>query len=134
MNLSDLRRLTDAQWDEDILPRLMDYVRVPAKSPAFDASWAAHGHLARVVQSAHQWARERRIQGLKVEIVSIDGLTPCIFFDAPATHGLGEDRTVLLHGPLAKQPDHTGWRAAPGSRIRQLRNGRPDGRGEGDNR
>jgi len=132
MNLSDLRRLTDAQWDEDILPRLMDYVRVPAKSPAFDASWAAHGHLARVVQSAHQWARERRIQGLKVEIVSIDGLTPCIFFDAPATHGLGEDRTVLFYGHLDKQPEMTGWREDLGPWTPKIENGRLYGRGAGD--
>ena len=45
MNLSDIAAFTDRKWDEDLVPRLVDYVRVPAKSPAFDASWAAHGYL-----------------------------------------------------------------------------------------
>ena len=45
MNLADLKAFVDTKWDEDLVPQLVDYVRVPAKSPAFDASWDAHGHL-----------------------------------------------------------------------------------------
>ncbi len=39
MNLADLHEFVAAKWDEDLVPQLVDYVRVPAKSPAFDASW-----------------------------------------------------------------------------------------------
>ena len=41
MNLADLRAFTTRKWDDDLVPRLVDYVREPAKSPAFDASCAA---------------------------------------------------------------------------------------------
>ena len=30
-------------WDGDIVQRLSDYIAIPAKSPMFDADWAAHG-------------------------------------------------------------------------------------------
>ena len=29
------------QWDDDIVPRLVDYIRIPAKSPHFDPEWEA---------------------------------------------------------------------------------------------
>ncbi|MGB3427103.1 MAG: peptidase M20, partial [Burkholderiaceae bacterium] len=76
MNLADLDRFVTRRWDEDLVPRLIDYVRVPAKSPAFDASWEAHGHLKAVIQAAEQWCRAQPIAGLTLEIVTIDGLTP----------------------------------------------------------
>ena len=44
-----------AQWDAEIVPELTEYIRVPAKSPHFDAEWAAHGHIERVVRAAERW-------------------------------------------------------------------------------
>ena len=89
MNLADLNRFVAERWDQDVVPRLVDYVRVPAKSPAFDASWEAHGHLAAVVKDAEAWCRAQSIGGMTIEIVALPGLTPCLFFDVPATGGLG---------------------------------------------
>ena len=40
-------------WDEEIVPALTDYIRVPAKSPHFDGDWEAHGHIERVIVAAH---------------------------------------------------------------------------------
>ena len=28
------------RWDEDIIPKLIDYIRIPNKSPHFDPDWA----------------------------------------------------------------------------------------------
>ena len=33
------------QWDDDIVPQLVDYIRIPAKSPHFDPAWEANGHI-----------------------------------------------------------------------------------------
>lgn len=131
MNLSDIAALTDRKWDEEIVPRLVDYVRVPAKSPAFDASWAAHGHLDRVVREAQDWCRAQGMAGT-FEIVSIDGLTPCLFFDLPATAGLGSDRTVMFYGHLDKQPEMTGWREDLGPWTPKIEDGKLYGRGAAD--
>jgi acetylornithine deacetylase/succinyl-diaminopimelate desuccinylase-like protein len=132
MNLADLDRFVTGRWDDDVLPRLIDYVRVPAKSPMFDASWDAHGYLKSVVQDAERWARAQPIAGLTVEIVALDGRTPCLFFDAPATGGLGSDRTVLFYGHLDKQPEMAGWRAGLGPWMPVVEDGKLYGRGSGD--
>jgi hypothetical protein len=31
--------------DSSIVPALVDYIRIPAKSPHFDPDWAKHGHI-----------------------------------------------------------------------------------------
>ena len=134
MNLAEIDRFVTRRWDEDIVARLIDYVRIPAKSPAFDASWEAHGHLKAVIQAAEQWSRAQPIAGLTLEIVALDGKTPCLFFDAPATGGLGNDRTVLFYGHLDKQPEMTGWRADLGPWKPVVEDGKLYGRGSGDDR
>src|SRR6185437_4052867 len=92
------------QWDSDIVPRLVEYVRIPAKSPHFDPAWEAHGYLEQVVRLAEAWVRAQPVRGLDVEIVRIPGRTPLLLF---STDGVGE-RTVLLYGHLDKQPEMTG--------------------------
>ena len=32
-------------WDDDIVGQLTDYIRIPAKSPMFDADWAHNGFI-----------------------------------------------------------------------------------------
>ncbi len=132
MDLSDLRKFTDRKWDEEIVPRLVEYVRVPAKSPAFDANWRAHGHLDAVVRAARDWGAAQGIAGLRLEIVEIDGRTPCLFFDVPATGGLGDACSVLFYGHLDKQPEMTGWREGMGPWTPVIENGRLYGRGAAD--
>ena len=132
MNLADLNQFVAAKWDEELVPQLVDYVRVPAKSPAFDASWDAHGHLRSVVKTAEQWCRQQLIDGLTIEIVAIGGKTPCLLFDVPATQGLGNDRTVLFYGHLDKQPEMVGWREDLGPWKPVIEDGKLYGRGSAD--
>ena len=132
MDLSELRAFTSRKWEEELVPRLVDYVRVPAKSPGFDASWAAHGHLQAVIQAAEQWCRAQPIAGMRLEIVSIDGRTPCLFFDIPATGGLGNDSSVMFYGHLDKQPEMAGWRDGFGPWTPVIEDGRLYGRGAAD--
>ncbi len=132
MNLADLKHFTDRRWDEDLVPRLVEYVKVPAKSPGFDASWAAHGHLQAVVKEAHAWAAAQKIKGLNLEIVALEGKTPCIFFDVPATGTFGNAKTVLFYGHLDKQPEMVGWREGLGPWKPVVEDGKLYGRGSAD--
>ena len=34
-----LERYVDGKWDDDIVPHLVEYIRIPNKSPMFDADW-----------------------------------------------------------------------------------------------
>ena len=106
-----LREVTQA-WDSDIVRQLSDYIAIPAKSPAFDAQWQAHGHLETVVQRAADWVRAQKVEGLTLEIVRLPGRTPILWFEVPATRALAESaQTVLMYGHLDKQPEFNGWRS-----------------------
>ena len=132
MDLSDVARLVERRWDDEIVPALVDYVKVPAKSPDFDGDWQSRGELARVVATARDWAKTQPIAGLTLEIVELPARTPCLFFDCPATNGAGNDRTVLFYGHLDKQPEMTGWREGLGPYQPVIENGRLYGRGSAD--
>ena len=116
------------QWDDEIVPRLVEYIRVPAKSPHFDPSWLAHGHIDRAVALAEVFARAQPIPGLAVEVIRLAGRTPLLYFEIP---GRG-DRTVLLYGHLDKQPEMVGWRADAGPWSPLIEGDKLYGRGGAD--
>ncbi len=110
----------------------MDYVRIPAKSPHFDAEWAKNGHIEAAIRQAEKWVAAQGVKGLALEIVRIEGRTPVLFFDIPATGGLSGSRTVLFYGHLDKQPEMTGWRKGLGPWIPVYEDGKLYGRGGAD--
>ncbi|MGH7354612.1 MAG: M20 family metallopeptidase [Candidatus Rokuibacteriota bacterium] len=130
MSLDAGRALAFVQraWEESIVPRLTEYITIPAKSPMFDPEWKAHGHIDRAVALITEWCRQRAIEGLRVEVVERDGRTPVILMEAP---GAG-DRTVLLYGHLDKQPEMTGWEAGLGPWTPVRRGDKLYGRGAAD--
>jgi acetylornithine deacetylase/succinyl-diaminopimelate desuccinylase-like protein len=130
-NAAQLQGRIARQWDEDIVAQLVEYVRIPAKSPHFDARWRENGHIEAAVRQARDWALRQPIAGLELEVVRLEGRTPVIFFDVPATPG-GSDQTVLLYGHLDKQPEMTGWRAGFGPWTPVIEEGRLYGRGGAD--
>jgi acetylornithine deacetylase/succinyl-diaminopimelate desuccinylase-like protein len=126
-----LAAYSDAAWDQRIVPALTDYIAVPAKSPMFDADWAKNGHVDHVVRTAAAWVESRHVAGLNLEVVRLEGRTPVIFFDIPATRAEGGD-TVLLYGHLDKQPEFNGWRNDLGPWTPKYENGLLYGRGGAD--
>ncbi|WP_280153149.1 M20 family metallopeptidase [Piscinibacter sp. XHJ-5] len=118
-------------WDEEIVPALTDYIAVPAKSPMFDADWQKNGYIERVVRDAAQWVERKKIEGLKLEIVRLEGRTPVIFFEVPSTRP-GSTDTICLYGHLDKQPEFNGWRSDLGPWTPKYENGLLYGRGGAD--
>ncbi len=135
-----LQRCVGEAWDRRIVPELIDYIAIPAKSPMFDRDWAAHGHIDAVVRRAAAWVESRRLAGLRLEVIRLreaDGTprTPVIFFELPATTPGGnapDAPTVLLYGHLDKQPEFSGWRPDLGPWTPKLEDGRLYGRGGAD--
>lgn len=119
-------------WDRDILPSLSELVKIPALSPAFDSGWAASGHLATAIGHVRKWMESRAIPGASVEVVQLDGRSPVLLLDVPATSGAEDVGTVLLYGHLDKQPPVGGWSDGLGPWTPVLRDGRLYGRGSAD--
>ncbi|HEX7441564.1 MAG TPA: M20 family metallopeptidase [Caldimonas sp.] len=118
-------------WDEEIVPALTEYIAIPAKSPMFDVDWQQHGHIERVIRNAASWVEGRGVAGLKLEVVRLEGRTPVIFFEVPATKS-GSTDTICLYGHLDKQPEFTGWRSDLGPWTPKYQNGLLYGRGGAD--
>jgi acetylornithine deacetylase/succinyl-diaminopimelate desuccinylase-like protein len=120
-----------SRWDEAIVPELTRYIAVPAKSPMFDPQWQERGLLDRVVRDAALWIEERRVPGLTLEVVRLDGRTPVLFFEIPAS-GSTSTSTVLMYGHLDKQPEFSGWRKDLGPWTPKYEDGLLYGRGGAD--
>ena len=92
-----IRSFVDGVWEQDIVPQLVDYIRIPNKSPAFDKDWAKAGHMKRAVDLIAGWCKKRPIEGMPMEIHRIPGRTPVILLDCPGdgddTTGDGDDTT-----------------------------------------
>ena len=128
MDLKQARQATSTAFRESIVPRLSEYIRIPNKSPLFDADWEAHGHMDRAAELMAGWCREQPIAGLQVEIVREAGRTPLLFCEIP-----GDARdTVLLYGHMDKQPEFTGWAEGLSPWEPVIRDGRLYGRGGAD--
>jgi len=122
---------TDRLWDDEIVPALTDYIAIPAKSPMFDPDWRQHGHIDKVVRDAAAWVEGKKVAGLKLEVVRLEGRTPVIFFEVPAARTTRTD-TVLLYGHLDKQPEFNGWRKDLGPWTPKYEGGLLYGRGGAD--
>ena len=126
-----------AAWDTDIVHRLEEYIRIPAKSPMFDAQWSEAGLLDTVVRNTAQWIEAQKVLGLTLEVIRLEGRTPVIFFEVPASGGAAGEvpasgETVLMYGHLDKQPEFSGWRNDLGPWTPKYEDGKLYGRGGAD--
>ena len=130
MDIERTRKFIDQCWGDEIVPTLVEYVRIPNKSPSFDPDWEAHGYMDEAVRLFERWGRARlaRLSGATLEVVRLPGRTPVIVIDLP---GAVED-TVLLYGHLDKQPEMTGWADGYGPWIPRLEGDKLYGRGGAD--
>jgi acetylornithine deacetylase/succinyl-diaminopimelate desuccinylase-like protein len=131
LNAAQALSQVTTQWDDDIVRQLTGYIAIPAKSPTFDSDWAQHGYIDTVVRNAAAWVEAQKVEGLKLEIVRLEGRTPVLFFEIPATRA-GSTQTVLMYGHLDKQPEFTGWRSDLGPWTPKYEDGKLYGRGGAD--
>jgi acetylornithine deacetylase/succinyl-diaminopimelate desuccinylase-like protein len=128
MDTTALSTSIAAKWDDDLTARLIEYIRIPCKSPHFDPQWASNGHLDAAVRLAFDWCRAQPIAGMRVEVVRLPGRTPVLFLDIPGSAA----GTVLLYGHLDKQPEMVGWREGLGPWLPVIEGDKLYGRGGAD--
>jgi acetylornithine deacetylase/succinyl-diaminopimelate desuccinylase-like protein len=125
-----LKRFVHGIWAGEIVPALVEYIRIPNRSPDFDPQWAEHGYMDQAVGLMEAWARSKlsALPGATLEVVRLPGRTPLIFMDIP---GQGSE-TVLLYGHLDKQPEMSGWAEDLGPWKPVLKDDKLYGRGGAD--
>ena len=128
MDITRTKTFIDNLWDDSIIPALIDYIRIPNRSPLFDPAWQSNGYMEQAVALVESWCRAQPIKGMTFEVVRLADRTPLIFVDIA---GEGKD-CVLLYGHLDKQPEMTGWRADLGAWNPVIEGDRLYGRGSAD--
>ncbi|MGN2249590.1 M20 family metallopeptidase [Frateuria sp. GZRe14] len=133
MDTARLSGFIGGLWDDEIVPQLVEYIRIPNKSPMFDAKWVEHGYMDQAVALLERWARGKlaSLKGATLEVVRLPGRTPLIYIDVPATLADCQD-TVVLYGHLDKQPEMTGWAEGLGPWTPVIKGDKLYGRGGAD--
>ncbi|MGR8981119.1 MAG: M20 family metallopeptidase [Gammaproteobacteria bacterium] len=128
MNKQDLFQFIDEFWEDSILPKLVEYIAIPNKSPLFDANWQENGYMDDAVSLAENWCRAHLVSGSVLDVVRLPGRTPLLYLEIPGDTG----GNVLLYGHLDKQPEMTGWRNGLGPWRPVIEDHRLYGRGGAD--
>ena len=113
---AQLHKFAEEFWRDEIVPQLIDYIRIPNKSPHFDPDWEKHGYMEDAVTLMTAWAKKHlpSLPGATLSVERLPGRTPLILIDVPGTT---DEDTVLLYGHLDKQPEMTGWAEGKGPWI-----------------
>ena len=128
MDNKQTENFVNGLWDDEIIPQLEDYIRIPNKSPHFDPDWGQHGHMEKAVQQLEAWCKTQPVKGMTVEIVRIEGRTPILFCEIPGD----SDDVVLLYGHYDKQPEFSGWAEDLDPWVPTIKDGKLYGRGGAD--
>ena len=105
MNSKNLKKHIHDFWDDKIVPTLIEYIKIPNKSPSFDPDWEKHGHMDRVLDLAVKWTEKNKPEGSMVTIKKSPGRTPLLLLDIPGS----KEGNILMYGHLDKQPEMEGW-------------------------
>ena len=105
MNSENLKKHIHDFWDSEIVPTLVDYIKIPNKSPSFDPDWEKHGHMDKVLNLAANWTEKNKPVGSEMIIKKSPGRTPLLLLDIPGT----KEGNILMYGHLDKQPEMEGW-------------------------
>jgi acetylornithine deacetylase/succinyl-diaminopimelate desuccinylase-like protein len=98
----------DAAWEEQILPTLCEYTRIPCLSPAYDPDWSERGAIAAAAELLLAWVRDQDA-ALAAEIIELPGRTPVLLVD---NGGTGDP--IIVYGHMDKQPPLGEWRRGLG--------------------
>ena len=128
MNPEKLQNNLNLFWDEEIVPTLEKYIKIPNKSPAFDPNWESAGHMDKVLKLAEQWIEQHRPKNSTLHIKRLKGRTPLIILDIPGKR----DGNILMYGHLDKQPEMAGWDEGYGPWTPKIEDEKLYGRGGAD--
>ena len=128
-NLSkEIYSYIDKFWDNEVIPQLVDYIKIPNKSPAFDPDWEKNGYMEKVLDQAVKWSKKHAPDNSTFRIERPKGRTPLILIDIPGE----KEGNVLMYGHLDKQPEMVGWNEGLGPWKPVIKDNKLFGRGGAD--
>lgn len=99
---SELRDRIDKLVENNIIPNLEEFVRIPNLSRNFDAEHLTNGLHEKASNFVVDWCRNQGVNGLTIDMYEERGRTPLVFGMVEAS--VGVDKTILMYGHIDKQP------------------------------
>lgn len=127
-NLKSINEEISKTWDNSITPQLMEYIKIPNKSPAYDPQWQTHGYMDKAMQLIVNWCKQQPIHNIKLTVLQEENRTPLLYIDIEGQC----DETIVMYGHMDKQPEMAGWREGFGPWIPVLQEDKLYGRGSSD--
>ena len=127
-NESQLQERISRTWDESIVPSLVEYIKIPNKSPSFEPAWEELGHMEQALQLALEWSKSNMPEKAQIQVKRSAGRTPLLLIDLPGER----NGNVLMYGHLDKQPEMEGWDDDLGPWKPVLKDNKLYGRGGAD--
>ena len=90
------QKLIDDLWTDSIVPELVEYIKIPAKSPHFDSDWEENGYIEQAIVQISNWCKVQDVKDMSLEIVRLEGRTPLIFMEIGAQGDVEPDDTILM--------------------------------------
>lgn len=129
MEINLIRQSVQKKWDDSAVPALMDYIRIPAISPAYAPDWQAN--LKKAILLAENWCKTTGLKQATIKRLEPRGKTPALLItiQEETTAPLF---TTLIYGHLDKQPESKGWDIGKGPWQPVIEGNRLFGRGSVD--
>merc|ERR1711976_829938 len=99
---TELKQKVDQLVEENILPNLEEFVRIPNLSRNFDQDFLKNGLLEKASNFVVDWARKQGLNGFSINIYEEEGRTPLVFGVVEASPGI--DTNILMYRHIDKQP------------------------------
>ena len=131
MDKKSFEKYIEKMFTYNLLPTLMDFIRIPNLSPAYDYNWNTNGLLLKAANLIISYAKSLDIKNANINLIQDKGRTPLIFIDISGTR-INDTRTVLLYAHFDKQPYGEGWDEDKFPTNPVIINGRLYGRGSAD--
>ncbi len=114
-----------------MIPALMDFIKIPNCSPAYDKDWKTNGYQDQAATFVKDWVDKQNLKNANVHIIKEKDRTPFIYIEIEATKE-DDNRSILLYGHFDKQPPLDGWSDGLGPRTPVIKDNHLYGRGSSD--
>jgi len=118
-------------FQKEIVPSLMDFIRIPNGSPSYDENWQTNGNQERAALFIKDWVEKQKLQNTYVNILQEKDRTPFIYIEIDATKK-DDSRSILMYGHFDKQPPLEGWSEGLGPYNPVIKDNHLYGRGGAD--
>ncbi|OMJ91769.1 hypothetical protein SteCoe_5672 [Stentor coeruleus] len=130
VDTAELQARLEKGIDEQVIPVLMEYIRIPSLSPLFDPNWESNGLMEKAQDILLSYVRSLNIKNFTSEIIKEPGKPWMFYGEIQATSSnLG---TVLVYGHMDKQPHFPNWIPGTGNTEPAIIDNKLYGRGGAD--